>query len=168
MPTRKVRTRLDQLALEQEKLRAELDNIEDRLSAGAEVILEALDLLNHAENLYRNADDRQRLLLNRAFFKKLYVVGNRIVSAEFHEPFDDIVTARDSSARFQAFPAWPSQKSEVCENKRDRLANAFFGDGFSKSLMVDPKGTYLNQQDDGLSKSLMVGAAGLEPTTSAV
>jgi len=101
-----VRSRLKVLAAQQAKLTQEVDGIEDRLMTGAELIQEALTLLEKADELYQQAGDAQRQLLNRALFQKLYVKDNEIVSGVFNEPFNEFISARDALAGHLPSRTW--------------------------------------------------------------
>ena len=68
------------------------------------MIQEALELLDKADELYREAGDSQRQLLNRALFQKLYVRDNEIVSAVFNEPFDQIHLGTGRTRRDASLP----------------------------------------------------------------
>ena len=144
LPSQKARDRIREIGLKRAKLTEELEDIEVGLAVGAAMICDGLELLENADELYRLASDSQRQVLNRAFFQKLYVRDNEIVSAVFNEPFDELISARDTLASTLTFPDWEPMHSQVCDNMTDRLA---------LSLV------------QGSSKSVMVGAEGLEPPT---
>jgi site-specific DNA recombinase len=146
LPGSKVRSRISALNEQQARLTQQLESLDDRLEAGAEVISEAIELLNNSEDLYSKFSNSQRYLLNRALFKKLYIRDGDVVCAEYNEPFNEMISAYDVLAGTPTFPDLTPVVQRACDNKRDRLATVL-------SLV------------GGSSKTLMVGAEGLEPPT---
>ena len=146
LPSSKVRNRLWRISEDRSTLQEELVQIEIGLASGAQLIEDAMSLLDKADDLYRNASDEQRRLLNRALFKKLYLRDDEVVTAEFNEPFDELISARDSVLGQWDLPEMLQSDYPICENKTARLETALCYAG-------------------GSSKTVMVGAEGLEPPT---
>ena len=146
MPTPKVRSRLNQLAEKQARLKEQLESLDGRIEAGAEVISDALEFLDRSEELYRESSDSQRYLLNRALFRKLYIRDGEVAVAEFNDPFGDVVSAYEALAGTDKFPNLQPVVLPTCENRTERLATALSSVG-------------------GSSNAVMVGAEGLEPPT---
>jgi site-specific DNA recombinase len=98
-------------------------------------------LLQDSDELYRQCDDGQRKLINRALFKRLYVRDDEVVKAEFNEPFNELISARDGLAGTSEAATWPVASESVCNNLSDRLEIALTSyAGSSKSLMVEMTG----------------------------
>ena len=165
LPSAKVRARLKEIANGKAKLGEELSHIELNLAVGAALMNDGLELLQNVQGLYRQASPSQRQLFNRALFRKLYVLDNRVVRAEFNEPFDEFISAWDLlPSSGTTFATWAPEPEPIYENRAERLVRALsFAGGSSNSAMVDLVGAYSNV--GGSSNSLMVGAEGLEPPT---
>ncbi|MFZ1579145.1 MAG: hypothetical protein WAT47_12445 [Nostocoides sp.] len=76
---------LDLMKTEQARITSELERIEQRLAETAGTIdvqkrtlTSALDLLEHCDQLYEQASDADRKILNQAFFDRIWVYNDHI------------------------------------------------------------------------------------------
>ncbi len=140
-PKDKLRVRLRKIRAERAKLEEQLDNTDDRLEVGAALIESALNLLNDAEELYRQSGAKFRRLLNQAIFVRLYIDDNEVTDCVLREPFAELREAEIKIAiespgvgkRRRVEPA-------IDQTKADLLAAALSGGGSSKTAMVGVPG----------------------------
>ncbi len=85
---------LDLLKIEQDRISAELETINNRIAAhhdeyaAARANLEdSLDLLAHVASIYRRSDDANRRLCNQAFFTAIYIDDHDEPRVTFERPF---------------------------------------------------------------------------------
>jgi site-specific DNA recombinase len=140
LPSPKVRDRLRKIEGRRSMLKEECDRIEVGLEVGVALLVDAIALLQDGEELYRQCGDGQRQLINQALFKKLYVRDNEIAAAEFNEPFDELISARDSLSHSSGAQDDYRVTVQTCGNKSARLEAALVGGGSSKALMVEMMG----------------------------
>jgi site-specific DNA recombinase len=142
MPTPKVRTRLNTIAAQRNKVRRELDFADKGLAAGAALLEGALNLLADPQDLYRQCGPNQRRLLNQAIFEKLYIFDDEVVGHLLREPFDELIPARDTLRRWAAAQGAtrPFEIDRDDPTKTGLLAAAFDGGGWSKAVMVEVMG----------------------------
>ena len=89
---------LEQFKANQNKLRAECDDIDSRLAEHHNDYAEArlhindcLELAADVSRIYAGCDDQTRRLCNQAFFVKIYIDENRAVRPVLAEPFNIIL-----------------------------------------------------------------------------
>ncbi|MBF6234932.1 zinc ribbon domain-containing protein [Nocardia farcinica] len=92
MPQAKIRTKLNRLKQDRARIEAGLVNTGEELSLGADLLRDALHLLENPQHLYATANDQVRRLLNQAFCERFYIddleVANdqkTLIAAELHE-----------------------------------------------------------------------------------
>ena len=154
LPAGKVRSRLTKIAQDQERIRAELEGVEDTLHQGAAGLGAALTLLERPQELYRQAGGPTRRLLNQTFYERLWVDLHDVTGVVYHRPFGDL---RDAATTWGAVYLG----DEVAEAERTRTLSAVSAEGPSGCLADLLASVSL---DPGSSKTVMVGEVGLEPT----
>jgi len=154
-------------------LQRELDTTEHQLETGRAIFTRALDLLTDPQAMYEQADETVRNVLNKAFFTRLYVDGDKITGQTLREPFDLLITSyqrrpqthtdrtyhrrsnssvahnpahtTSSAAHLTACDADDHNLSDLDrETLTDRLALALWGQGSSKAVVVGLPGGYYN------------------------
>lgn len=101
-----------------------------------------MSFLERPGEVYANATDEIRRLMNQALFRRIYVEVDEVTGAELNAPFDALLAA------------------DVAFQQQSTLAR---GEGAS---MSDESREILNiALDDISSKRNVVGPVGLEPTT---
>ncbi len=119
---------------------------------------DALALLETPEHAYRHGNEVVRAALNKAFFTKLDVDGEKITEAELREPFVLVGAHQEYViARASVLLANETAKSAgVCEES---------GAGTSD---LDIRSELLTWWVSGWSKAVVVDDTGIEPVTSSV
>jgi hypothetical protein len=152
LPQPKIRMRLNQLALDRERVSRELAQVEEQLADAAELLQIAVDLLNDPARLYRQADDANPRLLLQTFFERLYVDDEGVSSSVLRPPFDDLAEANTIYLRRAKTPAellvirnrHPSGAGmPVQGDKNDSLAHPLLDVGSNMNPLVEvmPTGT---------------------------
>ena len=153
---------LDLLKEEQTRIGNALKNITNQMSAHQEEYTEATNLLRAAFELltdcgkaYKLADDFARRCFNQALFEKIMVFDDLTISAEYAEPFDEILV-----------PSVFSLKSEV--EKCTKAKSDGQSDSDARHSLLDIISTQTPKKignffSAGLSKSFLVRIRGLEP-----
>ncbi|HEX3795607.1 MAG TPA: hypothetical protein VHV57_14030 [Acidimicrobiales bacterium] len=146
LTTPKVAKRLAQIAQERAKVEERFGGSIEHLSAGAELLEGAIQLLNDAKGLYLTMNEDQRRQMNQAVFEKLYVLAEQITGVKLTEPFDALIEAqlalKPSSGRGRTFYFRPDQvQRRVREGiARESLTTLLLDHGWNKPLMVEVKG----------------------------
>lgn len=102
----------------------------------------AVSFLERPGEVYANATDEIRRLMNQALFRRLYVQADEVIGAELNAPFDALLAA-DVAFQQKSTPA----------------------DGGGASMSIQSREILNIALDDISSKRNMVGPVGLEPTT---
>jgi len=98
------------------RLRAELAALDIDLTAGAEVIDSALELLREPGQLYAALPETGQRQFLQAFFEKLCVADEGVTGDELRPPFEESVTVYRRQA-------WPPDTSTPCRClQRSRVA----------------------------------------------
>ena len=96
-PQGKIKTRLQKVRESKQRITHQLANTTDDLEPGRAVLLAGLELLDRPHDLYDNATDNARKLLNKAIFTRLYLDSTDrrpIATAEtLSEPNGSLVNA---------------------------------------------------------------------------
>jgi hypothetical protein len=87
-PKDQLRDKLAAIRTERKQVIHQLDGAGKQLDAGRAVFTAALDLLDNPAELYLRGNEQVRATLNKAFFVRLYVDGQKVTSQELAEPFD--------------------------------------------------------------------------------
>jgi site-specific DNA recombinase len=145
----KVRTRLRAIGEERERVKNELAAQGPLLEAGALIIRAALDLLDDAQELYRQTSDPVRRQLNQVFFDRLYLDVDEVIDDRLAAPFNDFLHPRSLNRRRMAHTRphiiptkngahWDAAGAiSTGAALLDRIAR---GKGSSKAAMVEPRG----------------------------
>ena len=164
---------LSLLKTEQARITAEITaaksrfaDVDNDFKAAEANLTKALSLVQECEAAYRDAPERLRRQFNQAFFKRLLIDDEYNVTGEFAEPFETLLGEEIRQAA--AWRAASELRWAVDEAFRERDRSEVL----APELAVAPVGvaeTPVTVRDArGLKEKTMVGAAGLEPTTSAV
>ncbi|MEW1737581.1 recombinase family protein [Nocardia beijingensis] len=150
MPQAKIRTKLNRLKQDRARVEAGLVNTGEELSIGANVLRDALHLMEDPRQLYATAANTVRRHLNQAFYQRFYLDDLEVaddektpVAAELHE-----------AAHLHHDITPPNGKSP-------RSAEAL-----SRSTEVGLPPVTGVRPVTGLSKATMVGLTGFEPATT--
>lgn len=92
-PKDKLRSKIDAIRQEITDIRRTIEAADTRLDVGRQVLLDALALPDQPANTYRSSSEHIRAMLNKAFFARLYVDGEKITGHELREPFDRLLGA---------------------------------------------------------------------------
>ena len=147
LPSVRIRRRLNRIHEQRAVLEAQLESAGLSLTFGVQIFEAALSLLDDPQEMYRQAGESQRRLLNQALFEKLYVDEGEVVGEVLAEPFSELVQVQRAVVGPQ-FYLREKEKVAGLTGKARLLAEIFYGRGSSKATMV--------------------GVTGIEPVTSAV
>ena len=86
-PKDKLRGKIKALQDEARHIRRTLDETDTYTATGRRLLETALDLLDDPGQLYARSGESVRVVLNKAFFARLYVDGRKITGEEIREPF---------------------------------------------------------------------------------
>ena len=92
-PKTKLRERLSAVRQEIADIRRTLERADQHLELGQQILEDALALLASPQDAYTHGNEQVRSLLNKAFFTKLFVDGEKITGRELREPFDKLIGA---------------------------------------------------------------------------
>jgi site-specific DNA recombinase len=126
----KVKERLGVIKRRRSALTAQLDETGERLAFGAQLLEDALALLEDAQGMYERMGPEQRRLMNQALFEKLYI-DESVADALFNPPFDELLEVRD------AMVAVPTPATV---HRSGSLADIVLGQGSNKGVMVGAEG----------------------------
>ncbi|OBA44386.1 resolvase, partial [Nocardia sp. 852002-20019_SCH5090214] len=87
-PQLKIKTKLQEIARDRQRLTQRLTTTTENLSDSAKLIDIALELLENPQQLYRRCNDHQRRMLNQTIFRALYIEDEQIADHRLHEPFN--------------------------------------------------------------------------------
>jgi site-specific DNA recombinase len=187
-PQAKLKSKVAAINEERQRLTRELDQIEGSIEAGRELLAQAIELLRHPQNLYRECDKAERRLLTLTIFNKLFVHTYVITGHELREPFDTLLSIQGAVDR--AEPEGGVEEAEAPQGRAYQRAVALpVGWGGSSDLETlrayqgDPGGTAplsdaswadLSSADllkwdlsvVGSNRGFMVGGPGFEPGAS--
>lgn len=164
MPRDKIRQKLNELKQERARIEAGLTSTNEQLSIGAQVLRDALHLVEDPQRLYRDAPNGVRRHLNSAFYLDDLVVTD----ADKTPLFDDLheaARAHDSAPIRRTRPTSTNgaQNRENSPKMARNPRNAGVPSG-ATGLDHPNLGTVLTVPSS--SKTSLVGVAGFEPTTS--
>jgi site-specific DNA recombinase len=141
VPKEKLRVRLSRIRQEREKLQCEVSEVDADLQVGAALLEAAIELLGDPEELYRQASESQRRLLNQTFFERLYVDHGDVTSQDLVQPFKDLVEAQSALFGSKRRDNWSTQpKDIVTVTVPNALQGVIQGGGSSKTEMVEVSG----------------------------
>ena len=158
-PQAKLRERLKAVRQQQASLRRQLETPETDFDAGRSLMLRTIDLLAQPQELYRQANEPARRLLNKAIFDRLYVDHDGeqgfIVKDTLNEPFSTVVTYSRTHRTGRVYTRTNKNSAQVS-------LSAVPAD-LPLVAMLDAA---LRRQSS--SKATMVELAGIEPASSSV
>ena len=105
LPVAKVRSRLTTLQQDRDRVRQQLDTLEQDLAEGAGALTAAVRLLDKPQQLFQTAGDTTRRLLTQTFFERLYIDEDDVTEVRYQEPFADM---RDAARRWTVAMSSPS------------------------------------------------------------
>ncbi len=165
MPRDKIRQKLNELKQERARIEAGLTNTNEQLSIGAQVLRDALHLVEDPQRLYSDAPNNVRRHLNSAFYERFYLDDLVIADGDKTSLFDDLHEAAHAhhSARIRCTrptgTGTPGKGPEMARNPRNAgVPSGVTGLGHSNlaTVLTVPSS----------STTSLVGVAGFEPTTS--
>jgi site-specific DNA recombinase len=156
-PKHKLRERIDVIRREIADIQRTIEQAEQRLDVGQQLLRDALELLRRPSDAYRAGSERVRSLLNRAFFAKLYVDGEKITGHELQEPFDVLLGAYEQYMIARTSVLLAQATAESAETLTDSGAD---------DRELSAASTALTWQVSGWSNAAMVDLAGVEPVNA--
>lgn len=159
LPQAKIKARLRKVQAERASAEVGLASATAELAVGVEVLVAALDLLRNPGELYRDADDSLRRLLNSTFFRHFFVDERGVHDDEKVPPFSEyhaaIAQRGEQPARSNVVTIMP---------KNDRSSP---GGGASSSNISSFCGPTLAEvlSDPGSSTTTLVELPGIEPVS---
>jgi hypothetical protein len=90
LPTSRLKQRLRDLALERDRIQHTLEDTTAELTAGAAVLRDAIQLARDPYQLYHQASDEARRVLNAAFNHHFLCDDHGQVTAVLQPPFDEL------------------------------------------------------------------------------
>ncbi|WP_157115858.1 recombinase zinc beta ribbon domain-containing protein [Nocardia puris] len=157
MPQVKIKTKLNELRMERDRVEAGLASTGEELAVGAALLRDALHLLEDPQRMYRDAPDTIRRHLNQAFYERFYLDDLEVADDQKTPLFTELHTAKRTHGRRQIRTARCGQRQpEQQEGPRQTEARTNEnGPTLASVLSVT-----------GLSKAAMVGLTGFEPATT--
>ena len=135
-----------------------------KLDRGRDIFQTALKLLEEPQRAYERGDEAVRAILNRVFFTRLYVDGQKISGSELQEPFHTLTEAYRVYRMCRTWmPAQRQQEPQTGTSPAVQGANDGADPGQSSRGPLARTSAV-----QGWSKPLMVGDTGIEPVTSSV
>ncbi len=162
-PKEKLRERIGAIRSERRDIQHSLTSTEKQLASGREMFRLALELMTEPANAYRRGGETVRTVMNRAFFTRLHVDGQKVVRHELREPFDVLeAVAKRRLSRVQADePRRDGYAATSNEERPDFLEeDETLHDHLSLTDRLD-----LALGAGVSNRAVMVGTAGFEPAT---
>jgi site-specific DNA recombinase len=114
---------LDLMKKEQQRISDELASAQSALQVASATVEslkahadEAVVLATDCYTAYRDASDKQRRLMNQAFFKKVWVTEDGVVGWEYNEPFATLLRAHGAPEFHLIVEHQPDARTEAEEN----------------------------------------------------
>ena len=156
-PKAKLRERIDAIRQESADLRHAIERAEQRRDFGHQIMHDALALLETPEQAYRHGNELVKSTLNKAFFTKLYLDGEKIVDAELRKPFAVLLEAHHEDVIARAPIMLATETAKSAEILTDSGAEA---------SEYDVRSDLLAWWVSGWSKAIAVDLAEIGPTIS--
>lgn len=93
LPTPKVKAKLREIQSERAAAETNLAGTGAQLAIGAEVLLNALDLMSNPESSYATGADSIRRNMNETFYQRFYLDEQGVQTSELNPPFEDFHAA---------------------------------------------------------------------------
>lgn len=162
LPTSKIKAKLREIQSERASAETSLTCTGAELAVGAEVLLNALDLMSDLENSYINGADAIRRNINETFYQRFYLDEQGVQASELVPPFEDFHAALALS---KGAPAASVATSPTKTTKRDPLkeaSNRARNYRSTSDLALTLAGIH---PGTGSSKTSLVELRGIEPLT---
>jgi site-specific DNA recombinase len=163
-PKDKLRSKIDAIRRERKEIRGTLEQAETQMDSGRQVFRDALSLLENPQAMYERGSETVRSILNKAFFTKLYVDGDKIAGHQLREPFDVLAEAYHVYRTNRASKTYCRRDVTAAASNSAALTDEY--GAVDRETLIDSLSLALAGQ--GSSKSVMVGDTGIEPVTSSV
>jgi site-specific DNA recombinase len=188
-PQEKIKAKVTAVQRERQKMAEELAKVEHSISAGRELLVRALELLKHPQELFRQSAPAERRVLTLAIYGKLKVDGQFIVGHELREPFDVLLSLQGQGQATEERGEDGQEAQGRAYRRAVALPVGWGGSGDLAALRAaqgDPGGTAtvgedaswadlssaellnLSFLDSGSLNGVMVGGEGFEPPASSV
>ncbi len=102
-PKDTLRVKLDTIRDDRKSIKRTLEQAENQLDNGIQVLTLALELMTDPHAMYQAGSEAVRTIMNRTTFTKLYVDGDTITGHELREPFNVLAHA------YSAWQGYPHQ-----------------------------------------------------------
>lgn len=167
MPRDKIRQKMNELKQERARIEAGLTSTNEQLSIGAQVLRDALHLVEDPQRLYRDTPNDVRRHLNSAFYERFYLDDLVVTDADKTPLFDDLheaARAHDSAPIRRARPT----STNGAQNRKNspKMARNPRNAGVPSGVTGLDHPNLAALSDPSSSKTSLVGVAGFEPTTS--
>ncbi len=138
LPREVIQKRMNGILRNRATMSARLEKTEQKLAAVVDYLDAALSLLVRPGELYANATDEQRRMLNQAVFSRIYVYVDEVTEVEFNEPFDILMAAEELFDN--PTKTAPEDRGGDVSTAAATLANIALGDISSNADVVGPEG----------------------------
>jgi site-specific DNA recombinase len=159
-PKDKLRSKIDAIRQERAAIQHTIERADQRLDLSRQIMYDALTLLAEPQVAYERGSETIRSLLNKAFFTRLYVDGEKIAEHEFKEPFDKLMPVYE---QFTFYSAASTVFADDTQTGTMPLVESGARDRENK-IGSEPLTWWVS----GSTKPSMVGDTGIEPVTSSV
>ncbi len=161
MPKTKVKERLRRIASERAQLEQRLATTDTDLAAGAARLEDALQLLEHPDQLYQQLTPDQRRTLTQAIFTKLYIHHDQITDDQITPHLQGLVELTRTVDHDAPSELTDPQHAPTSRGRRQITCHRPLRSPDAQLLAAA-------LASEGSSSSHLVGAEGLEPPTSAL
>ncbi len=159
-PKDKLRSKIDAIRQERADIQRTIERADQRLDLSRQIMYDALTLLAEPQAAYERGSETVRSLLNKAFFTRLYVDGEKITEHELKEPFDKLMPVYEQFTFYGAARAVFADDAQM-----DTMPPAERG-AHDRENKIGPEP--LTWWVSGSTKPSMVDDTGIEPVTSSV
>ncbi len=143
LPTSKIKAKLREIQSERAAAETSLAGTGAELAMGAEVLLNALDLMSDPESCYTNGADAIRRNINETFYQRFYLDEQGVQASELNPPFEDFHAALALSKERPATSVATSTTTHTDHSHSVlalTLADIHSDTGSSKTSLVELRG----------------------------
>ncbi len=143
LPTSKIKAKLREIQSERAAAETSLAGTGAELAIGAEVLLNALDLMSAPESCYTNGADAIRRNINETFYQRFYLDEQGVQASELNPPFEDFHAALALSKERPATSVATSTTTHTDHSHSvlaRTLADIHSDTGSSKTSLVELRG----------------------------
>ena len=115
LPQGKIRARLHDLQVERTRIEAGLVSSNEQLAVGAQVLRDALHLVDAPQQLYRNVPDAVRRHLNQTFYQRFYIDDLEVADDAMQPLFAELHQAARAAAEQQELTQQPASQQRGAE-----------------------------------------------------